>query len=94
MACSCGEGKRRNEFAVWHVARPAEWHNYGRCNICRMTERNKFNLKECFGKSIYYIPNNYATPQVIPHAMHSANSFRLLLLPLFLYNVGEREDLK
>ena len=23
-----GEGKRKNEFAEWHVARLAEWHNY------------------------------------------------------------------
>ena len=22
-----------------------EWHNYAACNICRRTQRNKFNLK-------------------------------------------------
>ena len=25
-----GEGKRRNEFAEWHVTWPAEWHNYAK----------------------------------------------------------------
>ena len=28
-----GEGKRRNEFAEWHVAWLAEWHNYAECKI-------------------------------------------------------------
>ena len=37
----CGEGKGRNEFAAWHVAWLAEWHNYADRNICRMTQRNK-----------------------------------------------------
>ena len=32
------EGKRWNEFAAWHVASPAGWHNYAGCNICRMTQ--------------------------------------------------------
>ena len=40
-----GEGKRRNEFAEWHVVWLAEWHNYVECNICRMTQRNKLNWK-------------------------------------------------
>ena len=30
-----GEGKRRNEFAEWHVAWLGERHNYAECNICR-----------------------------------------------------------
>ena len=34
-----------NEFAEWHVAWLAEWHNYAECNIYRMTQRNKFNSK-------------------------------------------------
>ena len=33
--CRCGEGKRRNEFAEWHVAWLAEWHNYAEFNIRR-----------------------------------------------------------
>ena len=28
-----GEGKMPNEFAEWHVAWLAEWHNYADCNI-------------------------------------------------------------
>ena len=40
-----GEGKRRHEFAEWHVAWLAEWHNYAECNILRMTQRNKLNSK-------------------------------------------------
>ena len=40
-----GQNKRRNEFAKWHVAWLAEWHNYVECNICRMTQRNKLNWK-------------------------------------------------
>ena len=31
--------KRRHEFAAWHVAWPAEWHNYAGCDICRMARR-------------------------------------------------------
>ena len=38
-----GEGKRRHEFAEWHVAWLEEWHNYAECNILRMTQRNKLN---------------------------------------------------
>ena len=30
-----GEGKRRNEFAEWHVAWLAESHNYAEFNIRR-----------------------------------------------------------
>ena len=41
-----GEGKRRNEFAEWHVAWLVEWHNYAECNIRRTTQRNKLNWKE------------------------------------------------
>ena len=40
-----GEGKRRHEFAEWHVAWLEEWHNYAECNILRMTQRNKLNWK-------------------------------------------------
>ena len=40
-----GEGKRRNVFAVWHVAWLGEWHNYAECNICRLTKRNKLDWK-------------------------------------------------
>ena len=36
-----GEGKRRNEFAEWHVAWLAEGHNYGECKIWKMAQRNK-----------------------------------------------------
>ena len=32
-----GEGKRKNEFAEWHVDWLAEGHNYAEWNICRMT---------------------------------------------------------
>ena len=32
-----GEGKRRKEFAEWHVAWRAEWHNYAKYEICGMT---------------------------------------------------------
>ena len=28
-----GEGKRRNEFAEWHVAWRAEWHNYAKYDL-------------------------------------------------------------
>ena len=42
---SIGEGKRRHEFAEWHVAWLAEWHNYAECHILRMTQRNKLNWK-------------------------------------------------
>ena len=42
-----GEGKRRNEFAEWHVAWLAEWHNYAEFNIRSwMIQRNKLNWKE------------------------------------------------
>ena len=34
--CS-GEGKRRHEFAEWHVA----WHNNAKYDTCGMTQRNK-----------------------------------------------------
>ena len=47
ISAESGKGKRRNEFAKWHVAWLAEWHNYAECNICRMTERNKLNWKAC-----------------------------------------------
>ena len=30
-----GEGKMRNEFAEWHVAWLAQWHNYAEFNIRR-----------------------------------------------------------
>ena len=33
-ALPIGEGKRRNEFAEWHVAWPAECHNYAKYDIC------------------------------------------------------------
>ena len=42
-----GEGKRRNEFAEWHVAWLAEWHNYAECKIWKMAQRNKLNWKTC-----------------------------------------------
>lgn len=48
----------------WHVALPVEWQNYARCSVRRMTQRNKFNPKDRLYKSIYYIPRNYAIPQV------------------------------
>ena len=35
----------RNEFAEWHEAWLAEWHNLVACNVCRMTQRNKLNWK-------------------------------------------------
>ena len=38
-----GECKKRNEFAEWHVAWLKECHNYVKCNICRITQRNKLN---------------------------------------------------
>ena len=42
-----GEGKRRNEFAEWHVPWLAEWHNYAEFNILSwMIQRNKLNWKE------------------------------------------------
>ena len=28
-----GEGKRRHDFAEWHVACVAEWDNYAKCNM-------------------------------------------------------------
>ena len=40
-----GEGKRRHEFAEWHVAWLAQWYNYAECNILRMTQRNKLKWK-------------------------------------------------
>ena len=42
-----GEGKRRNEFAEWHVAWLAEWHNYAECKIWKLAQRNKLNWKAC-----------------------------------------------
>ena len=42
-----GEGKRRNEFAQWHVAWLAERHNYAEFNLCKMAQRNKLNRKAC-----------------------------------------------
>ena len=42
---SSGEGKRRDEFAVWHVARLAEWHNYAECKIWKRAQTNKLNWK-------------------------------------------------
>ena len=42
-----GEGKRWNEFAEWHVAWLAEWHNHAEFNISSwMIQRNKLNWKE------------------------------------------------
>ena len=49
---SNGEGKRRNEFAEWHVAWLAEWYNYVECNICRMTQRNKLKCVLFWRQSI------------------------------------------
>ena len=47
IPCVSGEGKRRNEFAEWHVACLAEWHNYAEFNIRSwMIQRNKLNWKE------------------------------------------------
>ena len=43
----CGEGKRWNEFAKWHVAWLAEWHNYAECKIWKMAQRNILNWKTC-----------------------------------------------
>ena len=34
-----GEGKRWNEFAEWHVAWLAEWHNYAECNIWKCAKK-------------------------------------------------------
>ena len=34
-----------NEFAEWHVAWLAEWHNYEECNKCRMSQINKLSSK-------------------------------------------------
>ena len=42
-----GKGKRRNEFAKWHVAQLAEWHNYAECKIRKMAQRNELNWKTC-----------------------------------------------
>ena len=42
-----GEGKRQNEFAEWHVAWLAEWHNYAEFNLWKMAQRKKFNRKAC-----------------------------------------------
>ena len=39
------EGQRGYEFAEWHVAWPAEWHNYAECNIWKMAQRNKLTEK-------------------------------------------------
>ena len=39
-----GESKRRNEFAEWHVAWLAEWHNYAECKIWKM--RKEINWTE------------------------------------------------
>ena len=41
------EGKRPNEFAEWHVAWLAEWHNYAEFKMRSwMIQRNKLNWKE------------------------------------------------
>ena len=47
LSFKCGEGKRRNEFAEWHVAWLAEWHNYAECKIWKLAQRNKLNWKAC-----------------------------------------------
>ena len=39
LLAHCGEGKRRKEFAEWHVAWRAEWHNYAKYEICGMTKK-------------------------------------------------------
>ena len=36
---SLGAGKRGNEFAEWHVAWLAEWHNYAEFNLWKMAQR-------------------------------------------------------
>ena len=36
-----GEGKMRNEFAEWHVAWLAKWHNYAELNLWKMAQRKK-----------------------------------------------------
>ena len=43
-----GEGKRRNEFAEWHVAWLAERHNLiEEFNLWKMAQRNKLKRKAC-----------------------------------------------
>ena len=42
-----GEGKRKNEFAEWHVAWLAEWHNYAERKLWKLAQRNKLNWKAC-----------------------------------------------
>ena len=42
------EGKRRNEFAEWHVAWLAERHNLiEEFNLWKMAQRNKLKRKAC-----------------------------------------------
>ena len=42
---SIDEGKRRNEFAEWHVAWLVERHNYAAFNLWKMAQRNKLSGK-------------------------------------------------
>ena len=37
MTNAIGKGKRRYEFAEWHVACPAAWHNYAKYDTYGMT---------------------------------------------------------
>ena len=67
-----GEGKRRNEFAQWHVAWLAKWHYYAECNIWKMAQRYKLNRKACarLCRALFWRQFEWAT----------AFSFHLLLL--------------
>ena len=49
-----GEGKRRNEFAEWHVAWLAEWHNYAEFNLGKMAQTKK-NQQESMRASLLRI---------------------------------------
>ena len=66
----------------WHVALPAEWQNYARCSVRRMTQRNKFNPKDRLYKSIDYIPRNYAIPQVALRTVPQSNVAFSVQLPI------------
>ena len=47
-----GEGKRRNEFAEWHVAWLAEWHNYAEFNNLRKIAQKKKIHQESMRSSL------------------------------------------
>ena len=84
-----GEGKRRNEFAEWHLAWLAEWHNYAewpsklksasffwRQSICKRSR--------CFNVDIYDENNNNKKNTKAPCRLAFSVQPQRFLLPLLV----------